>query len=251
MPELPEVETTAGILDKILKGLSISDVWTDYNSPFHAGKNNIKNPAYFKEFKKAVLGKKILGVSRRGKNVLIGLSGGVTILVHMKMTGHLLYGTYKIKLKEEWEPVEPEELKDPFNKFIHLVFSLSNGKHLAFSDMRKFAKVFYFNTSEKNSIEDLKKLGPEPLQKDFGFKIFLERLSLKQNRPIKEVLMNQEIISGIGNIYSDEILWLAGVHPKSRTGALPEKILRKIFSGERPPIHISMSFGFPGRFRAF
>lgn len=260
MPELPEVETTAGILNKVLPGLRISDVWSDYNSPFHSGKENIKNPAYFSKFKKAVTGKKILGSERRGKNVLINLEGEITILVHMKMTGHLLYGIYSKEhkaqetkhkqntgqqntKKEKWVAVEPEELKDPFNRFIHLVFSLSNGKHLAFSDMRKFAKVFCFSTKEKNSVEDLKKLGPEPLQKNFSYKIFLERLKQKPNRPIKEVLMNQEIISGIGNIYSDEILWLAGVHPKSPVKNLPEKILRKIFSGVRSVLKKGIKMG--------
>ncbi len=95
MPELPEVHTTATMLDKLVSGLVITDVWSGYDSAFHRGKENIKNLTYFGSFKKAVTGKKITSVARRGKNVLIHLEGGVTILVHMKMTGHLLYGRYK------------------------------------------------------------------------------------------------------------------------------------------------------------
>lgn len=243
MPELPEVQTTVNILNKILPGKKILDVWTDYDSKFHSSKDNIKNPEYFKEFRGAVVGKKILKTERRAKNILINLSGRVTVLIHMKMTGHLLYGTYRRNSKfeilnpkkiqdksvETWEPVEPEELKGLFNKFIHLVFTLSNGRHLAFSDMRKFAKVFYFKTGEKEKIGDIKKLGPEPLSKGFSSEVFKKQLSKRPNAKIKQALMDQELISGIGNIYSDEILWASGVHPKSVVGKIPERFLKKIF----------------------
>ncbi|MFA6552726.1 MAG: bifunctional DNA-formamidopyrimidine glycosylase/DNA-(apurinic or apyrimidinic site) lyase [Candidatus Paceibacterota bacterium] len=251
MPELPEVQTTANILNNLLPGLVISDIWTSYNSKFHTGKENIKNPLYFSKFKKAVIGKKIVSVGRRGKNVLINLSSNITILVHMKMTGHLLYGTYKrtnnqqltTNNKEAWEAVEPEELKDPFNRFIRLVFTLSNGKHLAFSDMRKFAKVFYFPTKEMEFISDFKDMGPEPLLKNFGFEIFKKRLSKKPNGKIKQVLMDQTVISGIGNIYSDEILFESGVHPKSKVSAIPDKKLREIFNFTKSILKKGISLG--------
>ncbi len=180
MPELPEVQTTVNGLNKEVKELKIVDVWTDYNSVFHAGKNNIKNPEYFKQFKKDVVGTKILNASRKGKNVLIHLSNGNTVLTHMKMTGHYLYGRYS---------VVPEALRATFAKqneahkaqgrFIHLIFSLSNKKHLAFSDMRKFAKVFVFKTKEENAVLDLMHLGPDALSKDFTFSIFKQQLLKK------------------------------------------------------------------------
>src|ERR1035437_5495444 len=115
MPELPEVQTTSNILNKKIKGLRILDVWTDYDSVFHKGKNNIKDKNYFIIFKKEIIGKKVLSVKRRAKNVLINVSGnnekakalvaGKTILVHMKMTGHLLYGKYHFDGKK-WFPPE-------------------------------------------------------------------------------------------------------------------------------------------------
>ena len=89
MPELPEVETTSKMLNDLVKNQKIVSVWTDYNSPYFYGKNNIKDPKYFARFKKEVSGQKILRVWRRAKNVLIDLSGNKTILIHMKMTGHL------------------------------------------------------------------------------------------------------------------------------------------------------------------
>jgi len=228
MPELPEVQTTASILDREIKGLKILDVWTDYDSPFNKGKNNIKDKKYFVLFKKAVLNKKVLGVERRAKNVLINVSGNKTILVHMKMTGHLLYGKYKFQNKK-WLPVHGGPLADPFNRFIHLAFSLSDKNTLVLSDTRKFAKVFVFDTDKSSETADLKKLGPEPLDKSFKYKVFKERISKKPNGKIKTVLMDQEIIAGIGNIYSDEVLYLASIHPITRVKDISEAKLKILY----------------------
>src|SRR3989338_1533079 len=165
MPELPEVQTTVDGLNAEVKGLKITDVWTDYKSHFHIGKNNIKNPRYLSEFQKHVIRTTLVGAEREGKNILMHLDNGKTMLVHMKMTGHFLYGAYK-KTKGVWKPVTKDSpLLDLYNRFIHLVFSLSNGQHLAFSDLRKFGKVFIFETSSRKTIEDLMHLGPDPLQK--------------------------------------------------------------------------------------
>ncbi|MEK9185010.1 MAG: bifunctional DNA-formamidopyrimidine glycosylase/DNA-(apurinic or apyrimidinic site) lyase [Patescibacteria group bacterium] len=228
MPELPEVHTTATILNKLISGLVIKDIWSGYNSSFHKGKENIKNVDYFKIFKKEVVGKKIVNVKRRGKNVLINLEKDTTILIHMKMTGHLLYGTYSVK-RGTWGAVEKGPLQDPFNRFIRLIFTLSDKKHLAFSDMRKFAKVCLIKTDKLEESVDLRNLGPEPLEKSFDFVCFKERLNKKPNGKIKQVLMNQTIIAGIGNIYSDEMLWLAGIHPETKVQKIPASKIKKLF----------------------
>jgi formamidopyrimidine-DNA glycosylase len=228
MPELPEVQTTVNILNIKVKGLTIFDVWTDYDSVFHAGKNNIKDKKYFPLFKKQILNKKILSVERRAKNVLINVSGNKTILVHMKMTGKLLYGKYKFDGKK-WLPPVDSSLADSYNRFIHLVFSLSDKKSLVLSDARKFAKVYVFDTDKMSETPDLNKLGPEPLDKRFTFKIFKERLYKKLNGKIKTVLMDQEIISGIGNIYSDEVLWASSIHPARSVKDIKENELKLLF----------------------
>ncbi len=219
MPELPEVETIVQDLRKVLPGLKIRDVWSDVFS--------------FQKIKKEVINKKILKIERKGKNILIYLSGGKTILVHQKMTGHLLYGKYqKSNLKsQKWIAVEPGPLRDPENRFIHLLFFLSNGSQLALCDMRKFAKVAVL-TAEK-ILDEFKKLGPDPFDKNFTLKKFREIIAKKSGK-IKVVLMNQEIISGIGNIYSDEILWLAGVHPLKPAQKLKEEEIKKIYSSIKP-----------------
>jgi formamidopyrimidine-DNA glycosylase len=234
MPELPEVQTTANILNKQIAGLKILDVWSDYNSVFHRGKKNIKDKKYFKYFKEQILNSKIIDVKRRAKNVLINVSGNSisksnkTILIHMKMTGHLLYGNYK-NIGGKWIPPGDSSLADPYNRFIHLAFVLSNKKVLVLSDARKFAKVFVFETDNIIKVDDINKLGPEPLDKCFTYKIFKEQLFKKPNGKIKTVLMDQTIISGIGNIYSDEVLWMSSVKPISKVKDIKEDNLKLIY----------------------
>ena len=232
MPELPEVTTTVGGLNKTLPQLIIRNVWTDYFlNTKHKRKDNIKNKTYFEKFRKEIVGKKVITAERRGKNILINLTRGKTILIHMKMTGHLLYGKYKRiskKRQKKWIPTEKGLLQDSFNQFIHLVFSLSNGKHLAFSDMRKFGKVFLFDTKNKEFIADLHLLGPEPLD-HLAFPKFKERLLLRSSGKIKQVLMDQTIIAGIGNIYSDEILWQASIHPEGKVREISDLKMKTVW----------------------
>ena len=225
MPELPEVSTTVQGLKDTVTSLFIKDVWSDY---FVNTKSktltNIKNEKFFNNFKKTIIGKKIIDTERRGKNILIHLSDNITVLIHMKMTGHLLYGAY-IKEKNVWKSNQ-EYLKDSFNQFIHLIFTLSNGKHIAFSDMRKFAKVTLFETPTKDSHIDLKNLGPEPLS-DLTVEILASQLSKKPRGLIKSVLMDQTVVAGIGNIYSDEILWMSGIHPERKVSSLTKNEIKK------------------------
>ncbi|MES2436418.1 MAG: bifunctional DNA-formamidopyrimidine glycosylase/DNA-(apurinic or apyrimidinic site) lyase [Patescibacteria group bacterium] len=243
MPELPEVQTTVDGINDVVKGLTITDVWTDYNSLFHAGKDNIKNPEYFSQFKKDVVGSKIKNASRVGKNVLIHLSNKKTILTHMKMTGHYMYGKYVYRDKI-WQPeAQDGPLRDPFNRHIHLVFSLSDGKHLAFSDLRKFAKVFIFDTENEKTIEDLMGIGPDPLDSSFSYEVFKSQLLKRPTWKIKLALMSQELIAGIGNIYSDEMLWESDIHPESHVGKIPEKNFKKMFSVTTPLLQRGIDFG--------
>ncbi len=243
MPELPEVQTTVEGLNSLPKHLAIVDVWTDYGSAFHTGKGNIKDPGYFTHFKKEITGATITGAARRGKNILIHLSNEKTILIHMKMTGHLLYGRYVLKGKEWFTQEKDGPLADPFNRFIHLVFILSNGKHLAFSDMRKFAKVLVCDTKVLTHHPDLAHLGPEPLSKEFTYATFKKQILERPNGKIKQVLMDQTVIAGIGNIYSDEILWAADVHPASIVRKIPEISLKKIYTESKPILKKGIDFG--------
>ncbi|HZX74814.1 MAG TPA: DNA-formamidopyrimidine glycosylase family protein, partial [Cyclobacteriaceae bacterium] len=210
MPELPEVTTTAKGLQKVLPGLAIIDVWTDLakKTPTRAHfSDTLKSEAFYKKFKKAVTAAKVLKVERRAKNILISLSNKQTILIHLKMTGHILYGKYVYDKKQNsWSPApgENEALFDPFNRFVHVVFSLSNGKHFVLCDSRKFGKVTLLLTKGAHATVHLNNIGPEPLDKSFTFQKFKERILKRPYGNIKTVLMDQSVIAGIGNIYSDE-----------------------------------------------
>ena len=244
MPELPEVETTVLGLKKEVIGLRILDIWTDLRTKDKRKIDTISNQKYFLFFKKEVINKKILSVERRAKNILINLSKNKTILIHMKMTGHLLYGKYNFTEKEDkWEPPHNGPLKDPYNRFIHVIFSLSNKKHLAFSDSRKFGKITLLSTNKAYNTKHLKNLGPEPLDKNFNLKNFKERLLKKKNGKIKTVLMDQSIIAGIGNIYSDEILWRAGIHPERKIGKIKKNEFEKIFKAMKKLLEKGINFG--------
>jgi formamidopyrimidine-DNA glycosylase len=242
MPELPEVQTTVDGLNKTVKGKKIVGVWTDYKSAFHKGKENVKNPEFFIPFKKSITGATIVRARRRGKNILIELSVGKTILIHMKMTGHLMYGKYKKTQasKDPWKPVHEGPLTDPFNKWIHLVFTLENNHHLVFSDLRKFATVTLIPTGKPGADEELRHLGPEAL--GISVKNFVQ-LFEKERRPIKQVLMDQEVLAGIGNIYSDEMLWLAGIHPLSIPRRISVSALKALFKSMHAVLEKGINFG--------
>ncbi len=231
MPELPEVQTTTNGINKVSKGLIIKDVWTDYGGAIHKGKDHIKNKDFFQKIFKKVIDKTIIRAERKGKNILIHLSSDLTILIHMKMTGHIMFGKYEYNKKtNSWTPTEDGPLRDPFNRFIHFAITLSNGKHLVMSDTRKFAKVTLIETPKLSESSHLKRLGPEPLEKDFTRKLFKERLNKKPNGRIKNTLMMPEIIAGVGNIYSDEALWASGIHPETLVKNIPDdrmKLLHK------------------------
>ncbi|MFA6432846.1 MAG: bifunctional DNA-formamidopyrimidine glycosylase/DNA-(apurinic or apyrimidinic site) lyase [Candidatus Paceibacterota bacterium] len=246
MPELPEVQTTVNGLKKTVLGLIIKDVWSSYNSPYFKGSGTIKDLAYFKKFRNLVIGKKIISAERRAKNILINLSGGVTILVHLKMTGHLLYGKFvfdKKNIKDPWQGLAPIGLKDPFNRHIRLIFMLSNGKYLALSDMRKFAKVTALSTIDMHSSEHLSGIGPEPLDKAFTFERFQERVNLRPNGKVKQIIMDQSIVAGVGNIYADESLWYAGIHPRQQVREIPEKKLHELFKAIKMVLKSGVTLG--------
>ena len=257
MPELPEVQTTVNGLNKVLKNHTITGVWSDYYvRTLHKRTDNIKHEKFFLHFKKEITGAKFLKSERRGKNVLIHLSdhstplrASKTILIHMKMTGHLLYGKYlqeKTNNKTQWKS-EEKSLKDPFNQFIHFIINFDNGKSLAFSDMRKFAKVTLVETSRLHDLPEIAQLGPEANDMKLDWHILKQRLLAKRRGQnvgkVKTVLMDQTVVAGIGNIYSDEILWTAGIHPERHVTNLSDSDMKNILKAARAILAKSITVG--------
>ena len=234
MPELPEVETTIkGLKPKVLNRAFV-DVWSDW-------KKTVKKPKDFEEFKKNLKNKKIIKIWRRAKNIIFDLSDGHSLLVHQKMTGHLLVGIWRSE-GALWKPEKEGPLSDPYNRFLHLIFFFENGEMMALSDARKFAKVELWKTDDLLNSKEFKNLGPEPLDKSFTFEKFKEALSGKKGK-IKQVLMNPEIIAGIGNIYSSEILWQAKIHPEKKVSDLKEKELELIYKAIKNVLELGVKLG--------
>lgn len=224
MPELPEVETIVRDLDREVRNRTFLDVWSD-------ARNLIKRES-FESFKKKIIGKKILKVRRRAKNILIDLSDDYILLIHQKITGHLLLGKWKLE-KGKWTAEKEGPLScDPMNRFLHVVFLLDDERQLALSDARKFAKVELWKMEELEDSEDFLNIGPEPLDKDFTFEKFAKLFKNKKGK-IKQVLMDQNFIAGIGNIYASEILFEAKTHPESDVSKLTKNDLEKIYKATR------------------
>jgi len=243
MPELPEVHTTTTHLNSLIIGKEVFNTWSDYSSPHYKGKKNIKDDKYFEGFSKNIIGTKIISVERRGKNILINLNSKDIILVHLKMTGHLLFGKYEFNKKENiWKTLEEGPLQDPFNQYLRFIITFSDGTHLVMSDMRKFGKITLLQSKEDINRE-LGKLGNEPLEKDFTFKVFNEKLDKKPNWPIKKTIMDQELFVGVGNIYSDEAMWLSNIHPQSVTSSLLEESRRILYRNIKKVLKSGIKFG--------
>jgi len=204
MPELPEVETIVEDLKKKVLNRTFLNVWTD-------APKLIKKPKSFKDFQKSIKGKKVIKVWRRAKNIIFELSGGYILLIHQKMTGHLLYGKWKLK-NNKWQAEDNPVLQEKVNSYIHLLFFLDNNWMLALSDLRKFAKAELWDRSVFLNSKEYNSIGPEPLEKSFTLDVLKDILKSKEWR-IKKLLMDQSVIAGIGNIYADEILWQAKIHP--------------------------------------
>jgi len=234
MPELPEVETTVkGLNAKVLKGTFVS-IWSDWEKL-------VKKPKDFHEFEKQIRNKKIIKIWRRAKNIIFDLSDGYSLLVHQKMTGHLLIGKWK-QVNGQWKSKKSGPLDDPYNRFLHLIFFFKEGQMMALSDARKFAKVELWKTNELLNSEEFKNLGPEPLDKSFTFNKFKEVLEYKKGK-IKQVLMVPQVIAGIGNIYASEILWWSKVNPEKSVAKLNKKELRLIYLAMKKVLEKAVKLG--------
>jgi len=192
MPELPEVQTIVDDLNRQVRGRRIVGIALDWPKM-------IQYPAINKrQFAVLTCGRKILRVERRGKYIKFYLSGNILMIIHPKMTGRFL--------------LENGEKPETNYRHSHLKFYLDNSKILAFSDVRKLGKVWIGKIAEVENLANFKNLGPEPLNKSLNLSKFIKLIQFKK-RKIKQLLMDQTVIAGIGNIYSDEALWLSKIYP--------------------------------------
>jgi len=211
MPELPEVETVVRGLNATVVGRTIDRVWT--NAP--ASSIVVGESLRRKSFAANLRGKKIKNVTRRGKNILINLTDGLTLWTHLKMTGRFFYVQKNIDVA-----------KHDLAIFEFKKTSAKSDFHLRFNDTRRFGRLRLYRSSEVNSQIGLKELGPEPLEisADAFVKIFRST-----SRMVKPALLDQSFMAGIGNIYADETLFYAKIHPRKLTNRISKNKLLELY----------------------
>jgi formamidopyrimidine-DNA glycosylase len=232
MPELPEVETIKAGLAKLLPSKVIKDVWYDWEKSF---------PNAPADVAKFLVGAKIEKVRRRAKVLIIELSDGWALIVHLKMTGQLVF----VGKNSRFGAGHPgkELVGDLPAKSTRVVLDFTDGSKLYFNDQRKFGWMRLMPAIEIPEIDFFKKVGPEPLDADFTVDLFIERLMRRKNSNIKAALLDQSVIAGVGNIYADESLWGAKIHPASLVGQVPKASLVTLYNSLRDVLTLSIRKG--------
>ena len=221
MPELPEVQTMVNDLKKRIVGRTILFAWSDWPKI-------IKFPKKFNDFADQIKNSKIVNIARRAKYIEIELNNNRALMIHPRMTGHPLLGKWAIK-NNKASPISTGPIQDKINGYIHLLFYLDNDLMLGISDARKFGTVRLGEKSFLENLPEIKKLGLDPFDK----KLTLNKLAIllrSKKRHIKPTLLDQTIISGIGNIYADEILWFAKINPLRKTNSLTNTEIKSLFN---------------------
>lgn len=212
MPELPEVEVVRRGLDRLIVGKTIT-----FASHFDSPKSFPNADHDVREF---LAGATIIAIRRRAKVLLIDLHSAHTLVIHLKMTGQLVF-----RGERQFGAGHPNsslvgELPD---RSTRVVIEFADGSHLYFNDQRKFGWLKLIPTTEVPNIDFMKKVGPEPLEADFTKQQFKERFLRRAKTSIKAALLDQTVIAGVGNIYADESLWGARIDPRRMVGSLSEK----------------------------
>ncbi len=230
MPELPEVEIVKRGLAKLLPGKTIKKVTWDWDKSFPNAQTDLDS---------FLLGAKIILVKRRAKVLLIELSSKYSLVIHLKMTGQLVYvGKQRFGAGH---PTNSLVGKLP-DKSTRVIFDLGDAK-LFFNDQRKFGWIRLIPTTEVPNIDFFKRIGPEPLAASFSTKDFGERLKKRPNSSVKTVLLDQSIIAGVGNIYADEALWGAKIHPSTFVKDLSTAKFNKLFKELQYVLRLSIKKG--------
>lgn len=232
MPELPEVETVRIGLDKLLPGRVI--MGADYDWPKGFPNTEADVASY-------LVGATVVNVERRAKVLIINLSSNYSLVIHLKMTGQLVFRSDHARFGAG----HPNgslvgELPD---KSTRVTFTFGDGSRLFFNDQRKFGWVRLLPTSEVPMIDFLQRVGPEPLAADFTARSFIERIRHRPKSVIKAVLLDQTIVAGIGNIYADESLWAAKIHPLTRVEDVNDTRLAELYKGLVAILRLSIEKG--------
>ncbi len=231
MPELPEVEVVKKslkrkILNLIIKKVNISD-------------SNLRYKLNKKKMSKLV-GKRFLKIERRSKFLIFEFDKNIFMLVHLGMTGKFFFiDKKKMKFKTSFY-YNINQLKD--QKYDRVIFDLQNKERLIYNDVRKFGFIKLYNKKNFKENSHIKNLGPEPLKKNWNVKYF-EKYIYNRKRTVKDILMDQKCVAGLGNIYVNEILFLSGVRPMRKVARLKAHEINKIISNSKRILKNSIKLG--------
>lgn len=217
MPELPEVETISRILNKLAKGRKI------VNAKLLRARLAPDTPP--SAFAKLLKNKHVNFVHRRGKHILFDLSGDKTLIVHLRMSGR-----FSLLDDEDNNP-----------KFTHAVFDLDDRRRLVFDDQRHFGLMKIVKTTELHDAKEIKKLAPEPFSDEFSPQ-YLAEVTKKSSRSLKEFLLDQTKVCGLGNIYAAEAMFAAGVHPAKRADKLTKPAVARLYDSIRAVLQEAVSY---------
>ncbi len=220
MPELPEVETVRTGLAQLLPNKLVTAVTTDTDKSFPNAPSDVK---------RFLIGASVTDVRRRAKVLLIDLNTGYTLVTHLKMTGQMVYRSNDDH--ERFGAGHPNDslINSLPDRSTRVIIEFEDAK-LFFNDQRKFGWIRLIPTIEVENLDFFKKVGPEPLSPEFTVQIFMERLQRRKNTNIKAALLDQTVLAGIGNIYADESLWGAKIHPSTLVKNVPDAKLKLLYT---------------------
>lgn len=232
MPELPEVETIQRGLTRLIVGKTIAATY-NYDSP----KSFPNSPDDVEQF---VIGACITAVRRRAKVLLIELSSGYTLVTHLKMTGQVI-----VIGEQRWGAGHPSDSFEhdlPDNTTREMI-EFTDGSKLFFNDLRKFGWMKLMPTAEVSNLDFVRRVGPEPLDDSFTAAEFTKRIRRRNGTTVKAAILDQTVLAGVGNIYADESLWAARIHPATRVRDLSDAQLATLLSEIKKVLQLSIDHG--------
>ena len=230
MPELPEVETIVRELRTAIVGRTFRDVDVRLVKIAH-------HPVAF--LRSVLVGKKIRTVERRAKVIMMTCSNGYTIIIHLKMSGQMIWVPTKGKMRVGGHPI-PGGIYDLPNKYSHVIFALTGGT-IYFNDQRQFGYVKVLSADERVTWLQQQGYGPEPLDRAFTLPVFTDILKRHSKKRLKPTLLDQTVIAGIGNIYADETCYLAKVRPQRRIATLTPVEIKALYRGLQHILRLSIA----------
>jgi formamidopyrimidine-DNA glycosylase len=232
MPELPEVETIRIGLSQLLPAKQVTSEWHDWPKGFPNAPTDVEQ---------FLVGATITDVRRRAKVLLIDLDTEYTLVIHLKMTGQLVFRSPGASFGAG----HPNEslVGDLPDRSTRVVLTFTDGSKLFFNDQRKFGWMRLLPTVAVEELDFFKKVGPEPLAADFTAQDFSERLQRRAKSGVKAVLLDQTVIAGIGNIYADESLWGARLHPEIKVQDVPTQQLVALYDALITVLRLSIEKG--------